>query len=113
MKLIIQPFFSQQNKETGLFRLMTCGACKQLDFIAQKAQQELGWEVTAMLPFSYQCENSQHPFPCYVRRTYIPNSNPVQQIHWDTTELQRVYSNYDIAISNHELLPTALRVVTP
>jgi hypothetical protein len=106
MRVVIYPFPSQQDKSSGEFLLRTCGACKQLAFIADRLEA-LGHCVTVVLP------PGDHPFRCAVVRTYMPVGNALLRMHWDMRELQRLFADADLALCNHELLPIPLRALFP
>lgn len=106
MKLAIWPFLSQQDKRTGKFLFDTCGATKQMRFIIEQAQQELGWSCVVATP-------EFGVFPCTERYADIPNSNLLQSVHWNTNGLHRVFCDADVALLNHELLAVPVRRMFP
>lgn len=109
MKVGFWPFYSQQNKRTGHILQQTCGAAKQLAFLASQLQQR-GHECVAAVPLR-SLERS--PFECELRHVHVPNSNPVQRAHWDTEALRHVFGDCDVAVCNNEYHAIPLRVVLP
>lgn len=112
-KLVIWPFFSQQNKLNGFFRLDQCSGHKQNLFLMEQLSM-LGWNVELVLPFEELCD--QHDvtnFHGFVRRVYVPNDNLTQRLHWNTHEVKRILHNADVAYIKHETLPIVARCMFP
>jgi hypothetical protein len=112
MRLTILPFFSQQDKRTGQFLLDSCGATKQARFLLERVRSELGWSVRVGMPANANCD----PFDrniTQVCRLRIPESNPLQSLHWDVFQLAELFRETDIAICNHELMAIPVRALFP
>lgn len=104
------PFASQQDKVTGKFLLDTCGATKQLSWLAKRIEDELGWEVTAMVP-----RRTEHrvPFKSWCTSSGMVANNALEQVRWDPEELYSFFASADIALLNHELLAVPVRRLFP
>jgi hypothetical protein len=111
VRIVILPFYSQQNKLTGKFLLSTCGAAKQLAFLAEKLTED-GHQVTAIVP-SEQLREDEHPFKCGTFSAYIPPDNAMQQVHWDAGMLRRAFFDADICLCNHEFAAIPVRKLFP
>lgn len=105
------PFYSQQDKRTGKFLLSTCGAAKQLSFLADRLASEMRWDVSVVLPMPWQTQD-RNPFRCYAERVYIPADNAIQRIHWNTVELGRLMRGVDVAVCNHELMAIPMSAIS-
>lgn len=103
MQVMMLPFFSQIRD--GKFRLSTCGACKQLAWIAKRLDR-----CTVLLPYDYLCE-SEHPFECKIRRMFVPPDNRKQRWHCDAAALEHLLRDADTVICNHETMAAPVRAV--
>lgn len=109
MKLAVWPFVSQFDREHMVHRLDTCGACKQLAFVAERVQAELGWDVVAAVPYT----GGKSPFTCPTAVVAVPLDNPAQRVHWDTFAMQRVLADADVLLLNHEYMAIPARALFP
>lgn len=109
MRVAIWPFCSQIDRNRGCHLLSTCASCKQLAFLADKMQKELGWRVTVAVPIN----SFDSPFQCPVKFVHLPLDNPTQRVHWDTDDLRQLLEDADIFIANHEYLAIPARVMFP
>lgn len=111
--IAIHPFYSQIDKLTGQFSLSTCGAAKQLAWVAERLQSELQEEVAFIVP--QRCDVSSYgPLEKFaVREVRIPPCNVRQRVHFDTDELLAAYRGVDLALCNHEMMALPLRQLFP
>lgn len=106
MKIGLYGFFGQQDKARGIFRLDTCGCCKQMLYICKKLH-ELGHSTSMVCPTKVDKPISG------ALMAHIPPSNPVQCVHWDTNVIREVFRGCDVAVLWHEYLSTPVRAVYP
>lgn len=114
MRLTIAPFYSQQDKRTGQFLLKTCGARKQLSWLASRIHEELDWSTRVYVPENVG--DCAFPWgwstPNISVASCIPD-NAVEQVHWDVPFLRQFFKDADIALLNHELLAIPVRRLFP
>lgn len=111
MKIAIWPFYSQQDKSTGKFLLNTCGAAKQLSWLARKFTAE-GWGVRVAVPW-HTDEVTPFPPECARVKADMFPCNAIEQVRWDVRELDNVFRGCDVALLNHELLAIPVRRLFP
>lgn len=95
MQVTLWPFWSQQDKRTGEF-LQTCGNVKQLVALGEELRR--------------RGHKAQLVTPQLVKM--LPN-NPVQRVHWDCEQIDRLTYGSDVLVTNHEYLAIPARVVAP
>lgn len=108
MTVGIWPFWSQQDKIDGVFRLDTCGNAKQLAFLANTLS-DAGVGNFAAVPYNSIGIN---PFAGY-RYVSLPLENAVQRIHWNTGELRMFFKNCTVAVLNNEYMAIPMRALFP
>lgn len=101
MKVLLWPFYSQQDKATGK-HLATCGNVRQCAFLSEQM------DCITVIPDTW----TEHPFKGKVLRSYIPSSNPLQRLHWDTRLVENC-AGVDLVICNHEYMAIPLRTAFP
>jgi len=109
MRIGFYPFYSQQDKYTGLFKQRTCGNAKQLAYIANVMRTE-GHQCVAMVPQG-ACDTPL--FRCETRDARLPLANPEQRLHWDVHMLKYMFHDCDVAVTNHEYMAIPLRALFP
>lgn len=108
MRYSIWPFYSQHDKRSDTTIMTTCGATKQMDFIAQQLLA-LGHEVTVAVPWV-----SRYFYDgCHQIEVRVPLHNPSQRIHWDIDEIASVFAGCDVALCNHEFMAIPVRTLCP
>lgn len=111
MKYAIWPFYSQHDKITGHTVLKTCGATRHMEFIA-KNLVKLGHTVVVAVPADAP-DWPDHFTECIRIPLKVPVSNAIQRVHWNTTDICRVFDGADIAICNHEYMAIPVRAMFP
>lgn len=108
-KIGIWPFYSQHDKATGKTLLATCGATKQMSYLARKLR-ERGDVVNVIVPNgSYAPEFDG----CVKKHHTIHTHNPTQRIHWNTDKLYSAFHDCDTVLCNHEYGAIPLRTMFP
>lgn len=113
MHLTYYPFFSQQDKVQGLFRLGSDSGVRLYSYMAKRSLEQ-GWRVSFVLPQPSQCVDSA-PLPEGVEVLRVPYSlalcNLERRLQWDPAWLKRLPG--DIVLTQHEFLAYPLRCLRP
>jgi hypothetical protein len=118
VKVLLWPFFSQQDKRTGQFLLGSDSAVKLYNALA-KEMLKVGWEPTLVVPLRTQTAKAfaQQPWEpvCPVRRlTYILEENNLhRRLQWEPTTILDLCAGQDVVVTTCDLLPIPLRLLLP
>jgi hypothetical protein len=114
MRILLYPFFSQQDKRTGKFLLESDSGVKLYSYIASRAMGE-GWSTAFVLPQASQCEDSEWTPPgSYIRYPgHLEQSNLDRRLQWDSRWLRVCADVADVILTQHEFLAYPLRCLVP
>jgi hypothetical protein len=108
MNIAIWPFFSQRDKRTGAIQVRTCGASKQMSFVAAELAKA-GAHVKMAAPVHSDMWKGVK----LVGITDVEEGNVRQRVHWDTYDMDEVFEGCDTALLNHETLAIPVRRLFP
>lgn len=114
MKIAFVPFYSQQDKAAGKFRINTDSPVKFYSFMAKKLIAA-GHDVSFYVPHANQCVDilpwkaSSYAVRCLPKN--LPLCNMTRRFHWDTAWMGSL--DYDLLITSHEFLSIPLRALKP
>lgn len=114
MRVVLQPFFSQQDKQSCRFLLESDSGVKLYKYIAEQMAAR-GDDVTFVLPSRNQCADSLK-WPDAIKLRYAPHlevCNLRRRVQWDTEWLERITCDCDLFLTTHEFLSIPLRVIRP
>lgn len=113
MRVVLYPFFSQQNKCTGKFRLQSDSGVKLYTYIANKLV-EARHLVYFVLPDTRQCEDDIQ-VNAYVHRVPYPLAvdNLQRRLQWEPGWLRFLSVNADIILTQHEFLAYPIKCLSP
>lgn len=111
MKVVIQPFYSQQDKDTHRFLLDADVTTDISRFLAEQLRLK-GWEVALILPAPADCVGGWpkwvEPFTVYMP-AYVPHENKFRRLSFDSTEMAAMLEGADLFITLHELVAFKVR----
>lgn len=110
MRTLIWPFWSQQDKTTGKF-LPHCGGPKLGWWLHNRIKSELGWQSEMVSPMPFQLAKQEYYGD--VVQVYMPNSNKLQRVHWDTETIRLLTDGVDLVVTSNEFAAIPLRAVKP
>jgi hypothetical protein len=114
MKVVIQPFVSQQSKDDFKFLLDADVTTQISRFLATKLK-ESGARVQLILPDSRDCHNF---YPDWVNKfevlpVSIPRTNKNQRLYFDPVWMLAALNNADLFITHNELTAWKVRQIEP
>lgn len=115
MNIAFLPYYSQQDKVTGKFRINTDSPVKFYSFMARELAK-LGHDVTFYVPHSNQCVDIlpiDSVVGCKIHYTgkNLPLCNKTRRFHWDTAWLSSLH--HDMLITSHEYIAIPLKILRP
>lgn len=117
MRVLINSFFSQQNKISNRFLLTTDGNTKIACFVAERMREEFGASVTFVVPRQELCEDSlsiwAYDNKIRLLPTFVPYSNLHQRIHVNTVDLSYAVNDADLVITFNEFGAFPMRALNP
>lgn len=112
MRVVIQPFMSQQSKQSGKFLIESEVTTQISRFIASMLRHE-GHQVFFILPNVYDCEGGYPDwlsmFPV-ISRT-VPSVNKNQRLNFDAAMMHAVLNKADLFITHNELVAWKARQI--
>lgn len=114
MRVVLYPFFSQQDKVAGKFRLASDSGVKLYRYMARR-MQERGWDVSMVLPHPMQCvDEGFNPGCCVLYPPYpVALSNLDRRCQWHPDWLKTIAHKCDLFMTQHEFLAIPLRILEP
>jgi hypothetical protein len=110
MRVLIWPFFGQQDKRTNKFLLRTCGDMQISKFFSEQLTKA-GHRTVIIVPESSQTDDlypfNSDPFPIRIH----PN-NMLQRLDFCLESID-VVKKFDLLIAHHETIAIAARHVDP
>jgi len=114
--VVLYPFYSQQNKETGKFLFRSCGSTKMLRFIGEQLLRDgltekirfaapdsrlWGDDLSSVVPIEWivECE--------------IPPNNRLQRLTWPVRYWDPIFNGADLVFNMHELIGWPLKNLYP
>lgn len=111
MRLLLYPFFSQQNKLSGLFKLGSDSGVRHYVYIAEQAIKA-GWDVSFVLPCKEQIDSMDIAVPGQIiRAPYLEACNMKRRLQWMPSFLSSLEA--DIVLTQHEHIAIPLRMLQP
>jgi hypothetical protein len=110
MRVILYPFFSQQDKRQRLFRLDSDSGVRLYSYMAARLV-EAGHDVAMVVPPIEQCVDAL-TFPCRtIRSPKLCIDNLDRRLQWDPTWLRSL--ECDLLLTQHEFLAYPFRCLHP
>lgn len=111
MRVLLYPFYSQQDKRTGKFLLASDSGFRAYSYIGRQMLAE-GWEPVMLVPPAEQCADC--PFLPYriVQFPYeLCSDNLLRRLQWNPDWLAGL--DYDLVLTTHEFIAYPLRCLKP
>lgn len=114
MRVVLYPFFSQQDKITSKFKLESDSGVKLYKFMHEQ-MLKCGWDSTLVLPRHDQRADDGFVEP--ERSHTVPNhtciDNLDRRLQWDPEWLRHVVEDCDVFLTQHEFFAYPLRCLVP
>lgn len=115
MKVLLYPFFSQQDKVARRFRLDSDSGVKLYAYMA-KRMAECGWKPTFVLPSASMCIGEDALDLRKIPRLRVIDmaiDNLDRRLQWNPNLLRIACSDIDLVLTQHEFLAYPLRCIMP
>lgn len=111
MRVLLLPFYSQQDKRTGLFLLGSDSGVRAYSYMGRRMLEE-GWSPTLAVPRPKQCSDCQYlPYPTVSIGYDLCTDNLRRRLQWVPDWLAGL--DYDLVLTTHEFLPYPLKCLRP
>ena len=113
IRVVIQPFCSQQDKESHRFLLDADVTAQISRFLAASLKRD-GFDVCLALPGQEQCDYPAWSEQFEIFKVYTPPGNRNQRLHFDPVSIRAMLDGCDLFITHNEIKAINLRqVVSP
>lgn len=111
MRVLLLPFYSQQDKRTGKFLLNSDSGVRAYSYMGRR-MVEAGWKPTIAVPAAHQrADNPAFPHPAIEVPYEMCIDNLRRRLQWEPDWLAGL--DYDLILTTHEFIAYPLRCLKP